>query len=179
MPAKDPFEHNFESATGQIALDRGPRVHIEYSVFKGKARAKKEIPWVMGVMAPLRGDREAKDAAADREFREITATSFNDEMKRQRPVAKVECENVLDGQGGKLQMDLEFENMEDFSPAAVARRVPSLRKILEMRQNLQELRNNVGAKQDAVAWLSKLIKDEPALAPLREKLIADTKKEGN
>jgi len=172
--AKDPFEHNFESATGQIALDRQPRVHIEYSVFKGNATQKKEIPFVMGVMAPLRGDRAAKDAPGQREFREINQTNFDEEMKRARPTAKVEVDNVLAKDGSKMQLELSFERLEDFSPTAVAQKVDSLRKLLELRTNMKELRASVGAKPEASAWLSKLIKDEPALAPLREKLGAGT-----
>ncbi len=176
--AKDPFEHNFESATGQIALDRGPRVHIEYSVFKGNAKVKKEIPWVMGVMAPLRGNRAATEAPANRNFSEISATTFNDEMKRQRPVATIEVDNLMAKDGSKLQLELTFESMDDFSPAAVARKVDSLRKLLDLRQNMKELRAKIGAKADAAAWLSKLIKDESALAPLKEKLNEATKQEG-
>jgi type VI secretion system protein ImpB len=178
--AKDDFEHNFESATGQIALDRQPRVHVEYTVYKGSAKLKKEIPFVMGVVAPLRGNRDADQSPAKRlesGFREITSQNFNDEMKRQRPTAKIEVDNALAKDGSKMQLELTFESMDDFSPAAVARKVDSLRKLLDLRTNMKELRAKIGAKPEAVAWLSKLLKDEPTLAPLREKIGA--KPEGN
>jgi type VI secretion system protein ImpB len=43
--------------------------------------------------------------------------------------------NTLTGEGN-ISVDITFENMDDFSPAAVAKKVDSLNKLLEAREQL-------------------------------------------
>ena len=172
----DSFEHNFESATGQVALDRPPRILTEVKVDLGRATVKENIPFVMGVIAPLRGDRaaSASESVARREFQQISAQNFNEVMKDLRPVARIEVDDVLSGGDKKLGVELAFESMSDFSPAAIARKIEPLRRLLELRTQLKEVRQQFGSNPEAKATLNTLMetvfKDPKLVDQLRQKV---------
>jgi len=59
-------------------------------------------------------------------------------------------------------VDITFESMDDFSPAAVARKVDALAKLLEARQQLSNLITYMDGKTGAEELLAKVLAD-PAL----------------
>ena len=69
--------------------------------------------------------------------------------------------NTLTGDGN-LMIDVTFESMDDFSPAAVARKVDALSKLLEARQQLASLVTYMDGKSGAEQLIRKLLQD-PAL----------------
>src|SRR4030042_6675592 len=104
-----------------IARNRAPRVQIEYDVELYGAEKKVNLPFVMGVMADLSGKpEEALPALADRKFLEIDVDNFDDRLKAAKPRVAFQVPNTLTGEGN-ISVDLTFESMDDFSPAAVAR----------------------------------------------------------
>lgn len=116
-----------------IARNRAPRVQIEYDVELYGAEKKVQLPFVMGVMADLAGKpAEPQAAVADRKFLEIDVDNFDARLKAMKPRVAFNVPNVLTGEGN-LSLDITFESMDDFSPAAVARKVDSLNKLLEAR----------------------------------------------
>jgi type VI secretion system protein ImpB len=152
-----------ESSTKFIERNRAPRVHIEYELFVDGAQKKIELPFIMGVMADLSGKQmEGLPAVKDRKFLEIDVDNFNDRMKSIKPRAAFNVPNVVGEEGGNMGVDLTFENMEDFSPEAVARRVEPLRKLLEARTQLSNLLSYMDGRTQAEDLLDKLIGD-PAL----------------
>ncbi|WP_134596925.1 type VI secretion system contractile sheath small subunit, partial [Pseudomonas aeruginosa] len=119
-----------------IARNRAPRVQIEYDVELYGAEKKVQLPFVMGVMADLAGKpAEPQAAVADRKFLEIDVDNFDARLKAMKPRVAFNVPNVLTGEGN-LSLDITFESMDDFSPAAVARKVDSLNKLLEARTQL-------------------------------------------
>jgi len=146
-----------------IGRNRAPRVQIEYDVDVGGAQEKVELPFVMGVMADLSGDsKEPLPAVADRKFLEIEDTKhLDDRMRAMKPRVAVSVPNTLTGEGN-LSVDLTFERMEDFSPAAIARKVDSLSKLLEARTQLNNLITYMDGKQGAEDLVAKALSD-PAL----------------
>lgn len=172
----DNFDHNFESATGQLAIDRPARILTDVKVDIGKASVKENIPFIMGVIAPLRGDRSAttSEAVARRDFRQISAQNFNEVMKDIKPVARIEVDDVLSGGDKKLGVELTFESMSEFSPAAVARKIEPLRHLLELRTQLKEVRQRFGSNPEAKATINTLMetifKDPKLVEQLRSKL---------
>ncbi len=103
-----------------IARNRAPRVQIEYDVELYGAEKKVQLPFVMGVMADLAGKPiEPLPAVADRKFLEIDIDNFDDRMKAMKPRVAFQVPNTLTGEG-TLSVDITFERMEDFSPAAIA-----------------------------------------------------------
>src|SRR6266550_7610294 len=122
-----------------IARNRAPRVQIEYDVEIYGAEKKVELPFIMGVMADLSGKPEESLPSVDqRKFLEIDVDNFDDRLKGTKPRVAFHVPNTLTGEGN-LQVDLTFESMDDFSPAAIARKVEPLRKLLETRTQLSNL----------------------------------------
>jgi type VI secretion system protein ImpB len=151
-----------ESSQKFIARNRAPRVQIEYDVELYGAEKKVHLPFVMGVMADLAGKpEEALPAVADRKFLEFDIDNFDDRMKAMKPRAAFRVDNTLTGEG-QLNVDLTFDSMDDFSPAAVASKVDSLNKLLEARTQLSNLVTYMDGKTGAEELIAKTIND-PAL----------------
>ena len=145
-----------------IARNRAPRVQIEYDVELYGAEKKIQLPFIMGVLADLSGKpADPLPPVADRKFLEIDVDNFDNRMKAMKPRVAFQVPNTLTGEGN-LAVELTFENMEDFSPAAVASRVDALKKLLEARQQLSNLITYMDGKSGAEELVSKLLQD-PAL----------------
>jgi len=145
-----------------IARNRAPRVQIEYDVELYGAEKKIQLPFIMGVLADLSGKpAEALPSVADRKFLEIDVDNFDSRMKAMKPRVAFQVSNALTDEGN-LNVELTFESMDDFSPAAVARKVDALNKLLEARQQLSNLITYMDGKTGAEELVSKLLKD-PAL----------------
>lgn len=145
-----------------IARNRAPRVQIEYDVELYGAEKKIQLPFVMGVMANLSGNpSEPLPDVADRKFLEIDIDNFDQRLKAMKPRAAFQVPNTLTGDGN-LMVDITFESMDDFSPAAVARKVDALNKLLEARQQLAGLVTYMDGKTGAEQLIRKLLQD-PAL----------------
>jgi len=145
-----------------IARNRAPRVQIEYDVEVYGAQKKVQIPFVMGVMADLSGD--AKDplpGVDERKFVNIDMDNFDERMKSMKPRVAISVPNTLTGEGN-MQVDITFESMDDFSPAAVARKVDALNKLLEARTQLSNLITYMDGKAGAEDLIAKVLND-PAL----------------
>jgi type VI secretion system protein ImpB len=145
-----------------IARNRAPRVQIEYDVETYGSERKVELPFVMGVMADLSGKpAEALAPVADRKYLEIDVDNFDARLKSMKPRVAFNVENTLTGDGN-LAVELTFESMDDFSPAAVARKVDALNKLLEARTQLSNLLTYMDGKTGAEELLNKVL-TQPAL----------------
>lgn len=145
-----------------IARNRAPRVQIEYDVEVYGAEKKVQIPFVMGIMSDLSGKpAEALPQVGDRKFLEIDVDNFDDRMKSMKPRVAFQVPNTLTGEG-KMSVDISFESMDDFSPAAVAQKVDSLKKLLDARGQLSNLVTYMDGKQGAEELIGKVLND-PAL----------------
>jgi type VI secretion system protein ImpB len=145
-----------------IARNRAPRVQIEYDVEIYGADKKIELPFVMGVMADLSGKpAEALPAVADRKFLEIDVDNFDDRLKACKPRVAFQVPNTLTGEGN-LNVEMTFENMDDFSPAAVAKKVDALNKLLQARTELSNLLTYMDGRDKAEALIAKML-DNPEL----------------
>ncbi len=161
-----------QSSQKFIARNRAPRVQIEYDVELYGAEKKIQLPFVMGVLSDLSGKpSEPLPPVADRKFLEIDVDNFDSRMKALKPRAAFQVPNTLTGEGN-LQLDITFESMDDFSPAAIARKVDALSKLLDTRQQLANLITYMDGKSGAEELVSKLLQDKALLQTL-----ATTKKE--
>ena len=152
-----------------VARNRAPRVQIEYDVELYGAEKKIELPFVMGVMADLSGKpAEALPAVGDRKFLEIDAENFDDRLKACKPRVAFQVPNTLTGEGN-LSVDITFESMDDFSPAAVARKVEGLNKLLQARTELSNLLTYMDGKSGAEELISKVLNDPALLKSLADK----------
>jgi len=151
-----------QSSAKFIARNRAPRVQIEYDVELYGAEKKVQLPFVMGVLSDLSGKpAEPLPGVADRKFLDIDVDNFDNRMKAMKPRVAFQVPNTLTGEGN-LNVELTCDSMDDFSPAAVARKVDSLSKLLEARQQLSNLITYMDGKSGAEELVSQLLQD-PAL----------------
>ena len=151
-----------ENSQKFIARNRAPRVQIEYDVEVYGAEKKVQLPFVTGVLADLSGQPEEPMApVAERKFLEIDIDNFDERLKSMKPRVVVQVPNTLTNEGN-LSVDMTFESMDDFTPAAIARKVSSLNKLLEARTQLSNLMTYMDGKTGAEALIAKLL-NEPAL----------------
>lgn len=152
-----------------IARNRAPRVQIEYEVELYGAQKKVQVPFVMGVMADLSGDvAEPLPGVDERKFLAIDVDNFDERMKSMKPRVAFRVPNTLTGEG-QLNVDITFESMDDFSPAAVARKVDALSKLLEARTQLSNLVTYMDGKSGAEELISKVLNDPALLKSLADK----------
>lgn len=145
-----------------IARNRAPRVQIEYDVELYGAEKKVQLPFVMGVLSDLSGKPvDPLAPVADRKFLEIDVDNFDSRMKSMKPRVAFQVPNTLTGEGS-MNVELTFDSMDDFSPAAIARKVEPLAKLLEARQQLANLVTYMDGKGGAEELVGKLLND-PAL----------------
>jgi type VI secretion system protein ImpB len=154
-----------QSSQKFIARNRAPRVQIEYDVELYGAEKKIELPFVMGVLAELTGKPQQGEEVVpfeERKFLEFDAENFDKRLKAMKPHAAFRVPNMLTGEG-ELNVDITFESMDDFSPAAVARKVDGLKQLLEARTQLDNLLTYMDGKAGAENLIAQLISD-PSLA---------------
>jgi type VI secretion system protein ImpB len=149
-----------------VARNRAPRVQIEYDVELYGAEKKIELPFVMGVMADLSGKPvEALPAVNDRKFLEIDVDNFDDRLKASKPRVAFQVPNTLTGEGN-ISVEMTFDSMDDFSPAAVARKVDSLNKLLQARTELANLLTYMDGKDKAEELVGKLLNNQDLMKSL-------------
>lgn len=157
-----------DSSQKFVGRNRPPRVQIEYDVELYGSEKKVQIPFVMGVLADLSGKPSPDDPVtpvSDRKLLEIDVDNFNDRLKAMKPHVAFDVPNVLTGEGN-LKVDLTFESMDDFSPAAVARKVEGVKELLEARTQLDSLLTHMDGKSGAEELVANLISDESLLQAL-------------
>ena len=149
-----------------IARNRAPRVQIEYDLETYGAEKKVQLPFVLGVMSDLSGKpAEALPPVADRKFLSVDMDNFEDRLKAMKPRVAYQVPNTLTGEGN-LSVDITFESMDDFSPAAVAKKVAGLDKMLEARTELSNLLSYMDGKSGAEDLITKVLGDNTLLQTL-------------
>ena len=97
----------------------------------------------MGVLADLSGHpTEELPRLKDRRFVEISPDNFDNVLKTFKPHLNLTVDNKLtdEANASKLKIALDFEKLEDFEPAQVARQVEPLKKLMDLREKLGDLR---------------------------------------
>ena len=153
-----------------IARNRAPRVQIEYDLETNGAQKKVNLPFIVGVMSDLAGksdSAEAKKAVAERKFLEIDIDSFDTRMAALKPKVAFQVDNTLTGEG-KVPVSIEFESMDDFSPAKVAQKVDSLKKLADARNQLSALLTYMDGKSGAEELLARVMKDPELLKTIAQ-----------
>lgn len=155
-----------ESINKKLSRVRPPRVHISYDVETGDAIEKKEIPFVVGVLADLSG-QPVKPLPAlkdpSRKFVEIDRDNFNKVMAKIEPRVAMKVDNVIKNDDTQLGVELRFRSLDDFEPAAVAGQIPALRKLLEARKALSNLRSSLVGNDKLESLLQEVVSNTEAL----------------
>jgi type VI secretion system protein ImpB len=160
-----------ESVHRKLERVRPPRVHITYDVETGDAIQMKELPFVMGVLADFSGQpADPLPRLRDRKFVEVTPDNFDDVLKKMTPRLTFKVENKLSSEAGKIGVELNFESLDDFSPDRVAQQVEPLRKLLELRQQLADLRGSLQGNDKLDEILQATINDAERLGKLKSEI---------
>lgn len=149
----------------QHTLDRvrRPRVQITYDVETGGALEQKELPFVVGVMADLSGNPENPlKPVKERNFTPIDRDNFNEVLEKAEPRLALRVNNRLTDEDSQLNVELKFKHIEDFAPAAVARQVPALNELLEMRGQLNQLLGKMEGNDKLEELLGEVISNSEA-----------------
>jgi len=163
-----------ESVHDKLKRVRKPRVHITYEVETEGAMVEKELPFVVGVMGDFSGNpTEPLKPLKDRKFIQIDRDNLNDVMKRMTPALNFRVENTLKGDGSEMAVQLEFNSMDDFEPANVAKKIEPLRKLLETRDKLRDLMTKVDRSDDLESVLENVLQNTDELNRLSSELGVD------
>jgi type VI secretion system protein ImpB len=158
-----------ESIQKRLSKVRAPRVQLTYDVEKGDAIEQKELPMVVGVLGDFSGQPEAPLAKLrDRKFVNVDLDNFDDVMSGMTPRASYRVENKLSESGGEFAVNLSFNSIEDFRPEAVVNQVEPLRKLLEARTKLADLRNKLVGNEKLEDLLSDVLSNTEKLKSLEK-----------
>ena len=148
-----------DSIQKKLERVRPPRVQIKYEVHIGDALELKELPFVVGVMGDYSGKpAEALPKLKDRKFVEIDRDNFNDVMKSMTPRLAYRVDDKISGKAdSKINVELKFNNLSDFSPENVVQQVEPLRKLLEARQQLEELKTKMDGNDKLTGLLEQVL----------------------
>ncbi|KDE34995.1 type VI secretion protein [Kosakonia radicincitans UMEnt01/12] len=132
---------------------RPPRVQITYDVEIGDAQTAKELPLVLGVIGDF---TNTETELRDRKFLHVDKDNFNEIMSSMKPVAEFLVDSALPDQEGKMAVSLTFQNMDDFSPDNIVQQVEPLRKLMELREQLSDLRNRAASNERLKTQLTEI-----------------------
>ncbi|EMM7535727.1 type VI secretion system contractile sheath small subunit [Escherichia coli] len=133
---------------------RPPRVQITYDVDIGDAQAVKELPLVIGVMGDF---TNSHNTLRERKFINIDKDNFAEIMSSMKPESEFLVESTLPDHTGNLAISLAFNSIDDFSPDSIARQVEPLRNLIELREQLCDLRNRAASNERLKEQLSELL----------------------
>lgn len=160
-----------ESQQKKLSRVRKPRVHITYDVETEGAEVVKELPFVVGVMGDFSGDPTEKlKPLKDRKFIQIDRDNFNEVLKRMTPGLNLRVNNTLADDGSEMSVNLKFESIEDFEPAAVVDQVEPLKKLMETRDKLRDLATKIDRSDDLENVLEQVLSNTEQLKQLSGEL---------
>ena len=160
-----------ESIQQKISRIRPPRVQITYDVETGGAIELKELPFVVGVLGDFSGKpEEALPAIKNRKFVEIDRDNFDQILSGMKPRLAYNVDNRLQEDGSKVGVELKFNKMDDFEPDNVVQQVEPLRKLVEARQKLSDLRSKMDGNEKLEQILEDLISNADKQKQLSEAL---------
>jgi len=156
-----------ESVQKKLQRVRPPRVQLTYDVEIGDAIEQKEIPFVVGVIGDFSGNAENPlPRLKDRKFVSVDTDNFDDVMKGIEPRAVYRVKNTLDGHGDASPAELKFKSMNDFRPEAIVQQVEPLRKLVEARTKLSDLRNKLAGNDKLEDILGEVLSNTESLQKL-------------
>ena len=157
-----------DSIQKKLERVRPPRVQIKYEVHIGDALELKELPFVVGVMGDYSGKPDQPlPKLKDRKFVAIDSDNFDEVLAGVEPVARFAVPNRISEAGGTFAVDLHFRSMDDFRPESVVRQVDPLRKLLEARTKLADLRNKLAGNDKLEDLLTEVLNNTDSLASLK------------
>lgn len=158
-----------DSVQKRLERVRPPRVQLTYDVEIGDAIEQKELPFVMGVMGDFTGQPDPDKPTPrlkDRKFVNVDMDNFDEVLAGMAPRASYRVKNKLSPEGGEFAVNLAFKQMDDFRPEAVVEQVEPLRRLLEARSKLSDLRNKLAGNEKLEDLLGEVLSSTEQLMKL-------------
>lgn len=161
-----------ESIQKKLDRVRPPRVQIKYEVEIGDALELKELPFVVGVLGDYSGKPdEPLPPVKDRRFVNIDRDNFNDVLREMKPRLAFRVEDKISGnKDQKLNVEMRFNHIDDFSPEQVVKQVEPLRKLAETRHELEMLKTKMDGNDKLVSLLEKVLESSDIRQQLGKEL---------
>ncbi len=160
-----------ESIHQKLERFRKPRVHIKYEIETEDSIVTKELPFVVGIMGDFSGDPIAPlKPFKERKFVQIDRDNFDNVMKQMTPGLNFTVENKIKNDHSEMQIQLEFNSLNDFGPAHIVEQVPALKKLLDTRNKLRDLLTKADCSEELETLLEKTLQDNTQLQALSEEL---------
>jgi type VI secretion system protein ImpB len=157
----DSTQHWFER-------NRPPRVQITYDVETGNAIEKRELPLVVGILADLSGKpAEPLPKMTERRFVDIDRDNFNEVMKSIAPRLALQVDNTLAADGSKVNVELKFENIDDFDPVSIVQQIAPLKQLYDARLRLRDLLTKLDGNDELDKLLQEIVHDPAGLSEIR------------
>lgn len=168
-----------ESIQKKLLRVRPPRVRITYDVETGGAMEKKELPFIVGIMADLSGNRADPDnfpILKERRMVDIDRDNFNDVMKTIGPRADLAPAlkelDALRRSSDPADKALTFSNLDDFEPMRVINAMPTLRGQYDSRAQIRALQAKAESDDRLAMMLDRWVEDsDPAALDQRQKAL--------
>lgn len=163
-----------ESVQKKLQRIRPPRVQLTYDVEIGDSKEVKELPFVVGVLGDFSAASELeKTKLKDKKFINVDLDNIDEVMESLSPKAKFQVENTLTEGGGYIEVDLTFESMEDFRPEKIAQQIDPLKKLVEARERLTDLRNKISNNERLEDLLDEVLKNTDQVRKMSKEAGAD------
>jgi type VI secretion system protein ImpB len=160
-----------ESIQKKLGRVRPPRVHITYDVETGGAIEKRELPFVLGVLADLAGQPDKPlPELKTRRFTDVDPDTFDRVLEKVEPRLAFKVDNELTDDDTKLSVELRFKKLEDFEPQNVVNQIEPLRKLLEERNRLANLRSSLYGNEKLEKFVEEILGNTDALSRLRSEM---------
>ena len=145
------------------------RVNIVYKPATGGAQAEIELPMKMLVLGDFTS-RADSTPLEDRKRIQVDKDNFQEVMSQQKLGLSVNVENKLSEKaGGEMALNLTFSTLKDFEPQAIAKQVPELAQLLELREALTALKGPLANVPAFRKKIEELLKDESQ----RDRILAE------
>lgn len=149
-----------ESVQKKLQRIRPPRVQLTYDVEVGDGKEIKELPFVVGVMGDFSAASEVeKTKLKDKKFINVDLENIDEVMESLAPRASFQVENTISEEGGCMGVDLTFKSMLDFRPENIVQQFDPLRKLVEAREKLTDLRNKISNSEKLEDLLDEVLKN--------------------
>ncbi|MDR7192646.1 type VI secretion system contractile sheath small subunit [Luteimonas terrae] len=159
-----------DSVQKRLQKVRPPRVQLTYDVEKGDAIEHKEIPFVVGVLGDFSGNPDQPlPKVKDRKFVNVDLDNFDEVIEGMAPRATFRAPNKISDSGGEFAVELKFKSMDDFRPESIVQQVEPLRRLLESRSKLADLRNKIAGNEKLEDLLSDVLNNTEQLKQLGPK----------
>ncbi len=157
------------SSQKKLEKIRKPRVHLTYDLHLGDTTVRKELPFVVGVLANLYGHNDNNKLFKDRRFTLIDKGNFEKFMEEVAPklAFSVKDKSSAD-ENTKIAVELFFKSMNDFSPDNFIKQSDSVGPLLTKRKMLLEMLAKLDGNGALLTLLLETLKDSSKTKELAE-----------